>query len=421
MINIRLFIMFLTTILLKFTFDSIYVNYIYPYFAYETFTMQYSPNKQVVSYLLVLITVILLYFFEKDNRSIKIPYFFLFFSLVLPFSTIYVFEAMDIKYFLSVYFCFNLILFLSIVTPDFKIKWPEKNILIIPFSIMFIIYFYTYIMLLLNGGFSRINFNLNEVYETRELLSENSFFLSSYVISWIGYSFNPLLIVVGLYNKNKKLFFIGLILQIILFGMTNFKSFLFSIPLILLVYYVSRMKFHYNIICVGITVLMIFLYFSFIYSGNITLSSILVRRQFFVPAHLHYLYNDFFTRNPLIYLSDSIFKYFTTYPYNDGVTRIIGMEYWGKKFGPNVGFFGNAFYNFGYLGILTFSLLLFIFTKLIVSFESKVPKYLICSIILVPFMALINSGFLTTLLTHSLLISVLNIWFIGSIIKQEEA
>jgi len=59
-------------------------------------------------------------------------------------------------------------------------------------------------------------------------------------------------------------------------------------------------------------------------------------------------------------LSDSLFKYFIAYAYNDGVTIIIGMEYWGKKFGPNVGFFGNAFYNFGYLGILTFSLVLFI-------------------------------------------------------------
>lgn len=411
--------MIISTLSLKMLFDNIYIEFIYKYFAYETFTLSYNQVNQIVSYIIITLTVISLYILEKDNRGTKIPLYILFFSLLLPLSTIAAYESMEIKYYLYIMFSYNMIVILLVFTPDINLKWPDKQLMDIPLLFMFGIYIYTYSMLLLNGGFTRINFNLDEVYETRELLEESSFPFSNYFISWIGYSFNPILIILGLYNKNKTLFYFGLILQILLFGMTNFKSFLFSIPLMIFIYYIAKLKNHFLVICIGVISLLLLLNLLFILTNDITLSSILIRRQFFVPAHLHYLYNDFFTRNPLIYLSDSIFKYFVTYPYSDGVTRIIGVEYWGKRFGPNVGFFGNAFYNFGYNGILFFSLLLFIFIKIVNSLEAKVPKNLICSIILVPFMALINSGFLTTLLTHSLLISAVSIWLMGAFINKE--
>ncbi len=410
----------LVTFLLKFIFDFIYLNYVSKYFVYDTFRLDYSLKNHIIGYFLLIFSVVIITEFDKRAKSLKISLFLMFISLIIPLTTISAYESMNIYYLTAIIISFNLIILCLMIFPGFHIVWPSRNIYLLGLAFLSLIYFYTYSMLIFTGGFTRINFNLVDVYETRELLSENRFFLSGYFISWVGYSLNPIMIIFSLFKKRKVMFLTFLSLQILLFGMTNFKSFLFAVPLLLLIYIFSKLKFQYTYLVLAISLMLITVYIHYIITKDILMSSILIRRQFFMPAHLHFLYNEFFTNHEFINLSDSIFNMFIHYPYKDTVTNVISSYYWGRKFSVNVGFFGNAYYNFGYIGIAIFSVLLFFILNLIKSIENRVPAHLIGSIILLPFFALINSGLLTTLFTHSLLITIICLWLLGYNFYEEK-
>lgn len=406
------------TIVIKVTLDYIYVEYIFPYFAYDTFTLNFNFSNFIISTFILLLTTITINRFDTSNSSLRLPIYVFFFSLIIPLATVASFESMSIIYYLNIMIAFNIILGSIIFFPKIQLISISNKIIYIILSLLSLIYFYTYIMLILSGGFSRINFNLEEVYEVREQLSQNTFFLSNYFISWVGYSLNPILIVLGLVKKNKYLFIFGISMQLLLFSMTNYKSFLFSILLLVIVYVITNKSRLFLKLGMLILTALILMYIHFLIFGPTIFTSSFLRRQFFVPAHLHFLYNDFFSNNPFIHLSDSILSVIFDYKYNVSVTRVISNFYWGKDFGPNVGFFGNAYYNFGVFGIYLFSFILCFLLKVVQSFENILSNKLIATLILIPFMALINSGLFTTLLTHSLLLTILCIWLLFSFEKN---
>ncbi|HBV22306.1 MAG TPA: hypothetical protein DEB42_00745 [Jeotgalicoccus sp.] len=329
---------------------------------------------------------------------------------------------MSIGFFINIIVAFNGIIMCLIFLPKIKLMYLSNNLIYFLIIILSGIYIYTYVMLIATGGLTRINFNLEEVYDVREQLSQNRFFLSSYFINWVGYSLNPLLIILGLYKKRGSLLLTGIIMQLLIFSMTNFKSFLYIIILLIVVYYLAQKPKLFSKIGIAVFVFLSVMYIHYLTFGVTVLNSSLIRRQFFIPAHLHFLYHDFFSRNynPFIYFSDSILSSVVNYPYQDAVTRVISKFYWGREFGPNVGFFGNAYFNIGIPGVYLLSILLVLLLKIVQSTEKHLPSKVISALILTPFMALINSGFFTTLLTHSFLLTIITLWIISSYEKNKK-
>jgi len=97
------------------------------------------------------------------------------------------------------------------------------------------------------------------------------------------------------------------------------------------------------------------------------------------------------------------------------ITRVISWTYWGRDFGPNVGYLGDAFANFGFMGMFLFSMILGVFLRIVDSISRHLPANLIAAIIAVPAMALANSALFTSLLTHGFILSLIMIWLLQKV------
>src|SRR5699024_8108593 len=93
-------------------------------------------------------------------------------------------------------------------------------------------------------------------------------------------------------------------------------------------------------------------------------------------------------------------------PYNIVPIELVSTNYFGKDFNPNVGIWGDAYLNFGFLGVFLFSLILGIVLILFDSISDKSITLLSMSIIVIPSMSLVNSALFTSLLTHGILFAI---------------
>jgi len=200
----------------------------------------------------------------------------------------------------------------------------------------------------------------------------------------------------------------GLIIisQIYLFSITGIKLFLFSL---IFSYLVTHFFKHLKILIPAALIIIIALssvIYVFLY--NVWPLAILVKRTLFIPAQITFYYFDFFQNNPFVYLSDSIFKSVIKYPYLLPAPLIIGIRYYNGQ-SCNTGIFGNAYMNFGIYGVFifitTFTLILSLFDRII---ESKGRnETLILASVAMTLISIINSGFLTVLLTHGMILSLI--------------
>ncbi|WHX26170.1 O-antigen polymerase [Virgibacillus halodenitrificans] len=344
-----------------------------------------------------------------------------FLSIIIPMLTLYAYQNAPTEFVLGILLNFNFIMIFLISLPKFKFLILDKSIILLVKVSIVCIYFYVYLFLIFSGGLTRFNLNLAEVYEVRELYLLTTAPMLNYFISWIANVFNMTLLVWGMYKRKKSFIIWAILLQILIFGMTNFKTFLFAPVLVVFVYLWIKKK---NILLyssLSVLMVMLFVYIVFLVTETQQWASMLIRRQFFTPSNIHMLYYDFFsqTSNPLIYLSNSILEGIIEYPYDLSVTRLISQEYWGNFFGANVGFFADAYSNFGFIGMFIFSVVLALILKLIDSFTIYLPENLVASIIVLPSFSLINSAFFTTLLTHGFIVAILMLFILTSIIKKE--
>jgi hypothetical protein len=203
--------------------------------------------------------------------------------------------------------------------------------------------------------------------------------------------------------------------------MTGHKSFLLSPFLAVGVYITWKKKKALLYIIGGSVTLIVVTYVLFLISGNHLAPSIMIRRLFFVPAGNHFIYYDFFSKpeNPFVMLSNSFLSPFFSYPYKMPVTRVISWAYWGRDFGPNVGYLGDAFAHFGFVGMFVFSAILGVFLRIVDSVGSQLPANLVAAVIATPAMSLTNSALFTSLLTHGMILAVILLWLLKKVLMRD--
>lgn len=412
-----LFLLLLLKVLLEFC----YVEIISPLFSYAGLILSISTVKVAESYLLFIVVVLFLIFLLEDkNIPSKIIIYLISVFLYTPLTSLFWLQDQN-RVFI---YCITLSLVFIILSVKYlpKIKFFELNggeglLKFITISMTISVYG----LLILQGGIGRINLNLLDVYETRAGYSANNNLVLGYLLPWQAYGVNMLLIARGLYRK-RYLFVTGIILmQVLLFSMTNFKSILFA-PLILIGFHLFRntkvknkLLFIMSTGSVFIVILSLGIYYLF---ADIFILSVFVRRFFFVPADLHFVYYNFFDGIEKFELSHSIFSSIIENKYGLTPVKLVSFNYYNKDFAPNVGFFGDAYLNFGLLGIFAFSVLLVLLLKLIDSVSSSVPPSLSMSILIIPSLALLNSAFFTSLLTHGIIFTVFLLWLSNNYFRK---
>lgn len=250
--------------------------------------------------------------------------------------------------------------------------------------------------------------NLEDVYETRSefrsavgsgvLLS-----VGGYLIPWAGNAINPILLSIGLMQRRAGLIMIALAGQLLIYSVTGFKSVLFTVALVPLVYVVVAVAPRWFAILstagmsivVGLALL-----------ATSTLASpwpvALVTRLLATPGQLTAHYVEYFSTHPHFALSHSVLRGIVPTPYGEDAPFIIGAAYFSPGTNANGGIWADAFANFGLAGVLGFTILLGLGLLVLDAIAHGRDPRLIAPMLAIAGLSLANAGLLTTIMTLGL-------------------
>lgn len=202
-----------------------------------------------------------------------------------------------------------------------------------------------------------------------------------------------------------------IILQVSMYLITSNKGYFFY-PLVIpvAIYLINRSKYVlYSMI--GVNVITLVSAILYIAKINTLLPSMIINRTLFLPAQISFQYHEYFSKNDLVLLSHSIFENFFAKPiHSDHPISIIGSKYYTNNW-PNTGYLGDGFMNFGYVGMLVFSIIFAGILILCDSLSNTKGKSMITSAYMVLFMLSFNNiALLTNLLFGGMLFYLLLIF-----------
>jgi hypothetical protein len=182
---------------------------------------------------------------------------------------------------------------------------------------------------------------------------------SGYVVPWAGNVINPILMTLGMVRKRAELLALGVAGQLLIYSATGFKSVLFSIALVPLVYVVisiARRSFGLLATLAAPAILLLTVAGNSL-TGGVALS--LARRVFTTPGQLTWYYFDYFSVHPPYQLSHRFLGWLFPSQYSVEPAALIGSVYFpGSNPSANANLWADAFANFGIGGIVGFSVLL---------------------------------------------------------------
>ena len=424
---IRVTVATTAALLLRAVLDFAYINYIVRYFG-GPFTAgafpiaEINPLRLLESYVLVfLLAVWLASSLYRRWCPSGIALVLYFTVVMLPLTSLYGLASAPSAFLYAAAGSFAVLLIVAGLLPRVKVPRPGHDLLVTGTLVLAGMSVYVYGMLLLSGGLGRLSFDLLSVYEVRAEFVQTRVPLMGYFVPWQATVVNIVLLCYALQRRNYWLISFACVAQLLIFGMTGHKSFLLAPALAGGVYLIWRTRNALFYIFGGAAVLVLASYLLFLISGNHLAPSILIRRLFFVPAGNHLIYYDFFSQpeNPFVMLSNSILAPFVRYPYDMPLTRVISWAYWGRDFSPNVGYLGDAFAHFGFMGMFLFSIILGLFLRVVDSVGSRLPTNLVAAVMATPAMALTNSALFTSLLTHGLILATILLWLMGRVLERQ--
>lgn len=201
--------------------------------------------------------------------------------------------------------------------------------------------------------------SLGDVYGTRA-----AFFTAlggapaaGYLVPAAGNAINPMLMTLGIARRRAGLVALGLAGQILIYSVTGFKSVLFSLALVPLVYLaVSAGRRSFGLaVATAAPVILVLAVAGNTWAGDWSLG--LARRVFATPGQISGYYFDYFASHPTYGLSHSFLRWFVSSPYDVDPPILIGSVYFpGAGSHSNAGLWADAFANFGFAGIVAFTL-----------------------------------------------------------------
>jgi hypothetical protein len=341
--------------------------------------------------------------------------------IIIPFYTLHV-SFRNIAFF-SLICCLAFTLLNQVSRlPLFSIRKSRLGIVPTWFAIVsFIILLYGYVLSVFGISF---NFtSLLDVYDVRldykAELAQNRF--SAYAVGWLANAINPFLIGFGLVYRRNAYIVLGLAGQLVLYGITGFKSVFFSFLLIITLLFALRQrgKFMGATFIWGAISVVAFAFIADWILGSYVFTSLFVRRMIITPGLLTGFYFEFFIDQPKVLLAHSIFRGFFDYPYDVTPPFLIGRTYFNNvATSANANFLADAFANFGYAGIFVFTVLLGLILWFVDSLTSDMDIRLPSLMMAIPAFSLANSGLLTSLLTHGILLTILLIMLVPSLMGK---
>ncbi len=137
------------------------------------------------------------------------------------------------------------------------------------------------------------------------------------------------------------------------------------------------------------------------------LTSLIVRRFLVTPGLLTAGYVQVFDDIDKAHLAHSVLSPFFDYPYAKEPPFLVGAAFFGDPTThANANLMADGFANFGYLGMVAACLVFVVLLWAVDDAAEGLPLGFACLVVLMPALALADSGILTTMLTHGFLATV---------------
>ncbi|AQY49930.1 putative B-band O-antigen polymerase [Listeria weihenstephanensis FSL R9-0317] len=394
-----------------------YTDFISPVFTYFGFiNLHPSTSEQFVS--IVFVFIPLLWSNTHAYRPSRIVYWILYMMVYVPAMIVPDYVRMDNFDEILILKCVLLFcMALLYMTANFKlipiyyvkIKTKVMMILITLFSLsLWGIIVHTFGI---HFNFSQVD----DVYDLREAYREQVNRFSGYAINWQSKIVNALLLALGFVNKNKLLICIGVLGQLFIFSITGQKSVALSSVFIIVIIFCLRKNGRNFVLyfVYGITALVFLTMALDLMTNSSEYTSLFIRRMLITPGLLLSYYFDFFSVNPQVHLSHSILEPFMTYPYDQLPPFLIGEHYFGRPdLAANANIWADGYANFGYAGIIGFTVLLVGILYLYDSISEHRNFIVSAALIAMPAWSLVDTSLITSLLTHGILIAFIINYFL---------
>ncbi|OUR60973.1 hypothetical protein A9Q74_10555 [Colwellia sp. 39_35_sub15_T18] len=402
-------------ILFRVTLDVGYILFVSKVYAYDGFVLDINSFKYIESYCIFVLIAVLL---PRNGQRPSVILLYIYFIVVLIPQLSFYGLSNNERWMVYVLLLGYATLHIATTMQQY-IKIELKTIKNGSNIARYIIYAFTllfFMHIVISGGYKYFNLDLTKVYEFREDVGKTVYSgIWGYITNWVVKVVNLAMAGWFLYKKNWLAFFVCIGLQVFYFGITSHKSSLFVMMLVPAFYFLFRKKNPIKMLLVSLMILLTIVICFAQFTDNVFLGSLFIRRLFYVPAHLSFVYLDFFSNNPHVFMSNSITSAFIEYPYNVSTAHVVG-EYLGKPdMSANNGFIASAYMHFNLYGVVVFSLIVGCVFWLLDSISKRLPVWLCLSVVVGPFMSLFTSSDLgTTLLTHGLLLSLLLLYLQSS-------
>jgi hypothetical protein len=246
--------------------------------------------------------------------------------------------------------------------------------------------------------------SLSDVYATRAQFAaeQGGSAAGGYIVPWAANVINPLLMGVGLARRRGGLVALGLFGQLLIYADTGYKAVLFSIVLVPVVYVaIARAARSFGPLAVwGTAGLLVAAVAINARPGGWPVA--LATRTFATPGHVGWYYYDYFSKHEQYHLSHSFLGWLFTSPYSVDAPLLIGSVYFHQGTDANSSFFADAFANFGFTGIIVFTVVCGIALLLIDAVGRRRDARVAGPMMAIAGLSLGSTGFFTTMLTHGL-------------------
>lgn len=407
-------------IIYKIVFDLMYINIISVRFEYMGMYKDFNILKYIIGWMLFLCLIFIINEFLKKNISLYITKLFLILSMMPQLSLWgiknYSYKSIATMILYWIIFIFSLKLLDKIrITKKTTSKFKENNkndSLSSRVFVLVIFIFSIFVVIFISLKYTNFRFtiSLKNVYEYRQAYANMTKpLLINYILPLVSTVLLPYCFMIYLIEKKYILSFVTLIIGILSFSITGMKTWLF-IYLVILFFSLWGNRIKVGIINFMLIFLIVFTLIAastYYISGNIELIG-LHNRMLCYPSEINFYYFNFFSNHELLFLRESILRYFFQSPYDIKTPYLISHQYGGDNSYTNNmvnGLFGDAYANFGLIGVILYPIMLSIVMRIMTSLLEFYNDYRYSyNILLIIIWNSINTSFFTWLLTGGVIL-----------------
>jgi hypothetical protein len=399
--------------LYKITLDLVFIFVVAPNYSYVGYSLHFSAYKYIISViLLALMFQPIAGLLSKISPS-SLIILILNLAYFIPGCTLYAWHGLPDNFFVFYAVYWILLMFLHYFFPHLRVPFVTQRMTRGLFII--IIIFISLAGILISGVYNgfRLHFGLMDVYHLRTIQKEMKLPTLVRYLQPLASIFLPIAIV---YLLTKKEFVWGValsIIQMLLFALGGHKTTIFALFVAIFIYLFYKEKrsiwILWIVLFLNITALLeAMLSHGFSYTGIF-----FQYRTFFMPSMISSNFFDFFSTHEHVYLRDSILRWIGFHnPYGMPIPNLISGVYSGNYSTlANNGMCGDAFYQFGWTGLVIYPFLITLAIRLFEACSRYLDIRIVITACILFSQAFINSPFFIVMLTNGFIFTSIFLYF----------